>query len=215
MNWPRTVTCCPRALVTAIFPCRDHSLPASRQQMRDVQRALAEAMRERCCLCPLPRRHRAHGHRSGLLPARTAANRPSVRSVSSTVAVAAECARRKLAHHSRNRGPGTVFVRDWDVGGETGSQRRAIAAACSDLAIGDALAMQPLHEQRQVAWTDDTGTTLCVADSPARPAAASTVSDQLDRDSASWASRSASGRRSRRRPQLRPAIAQCAYACAL
>ena len=55
------------------FAIPDHSLPASLEVMRDILVMFEEVRAPGAGgrrLCPLPRRHRPHGHRRRLLPAR-------------------------------------------------------------------------------------------------------------------------------------------------
>jgi ADP-ribosylglycohydrolase len=144
------------------FPMRDHSLPESRQQMRELQRSLAAAMAKGAvyvhCRAGIGRTGVAVGcylreQGESALGALTELNRlwqQNARAASwPTIPETPEQEK---------------YVRDWHVGTEAGPLQR-YRGCLLGLAVGDALASAPADNTGKAEWTDDTGMMLCVAES--------------------------------------------------
>jgi ADP-ribosylglycohydrolase len=152
----------PEGISYGNFPMRDHSLPESRQQMRELQRALATAMSGGAvyvhCRAGIGRTGVAVGcylreQGESALGALTELNRlwqQNARAASWPTIPETEEQEK--------------YVRDWHVVSEAGPLRR-YRGCLIGLAIGDALASAPAGNTGKVEWTDDTGMMLCVAES--------------------------------------------------
>jgi ADP-ribosyl-[dinitrogen reductase] hydrolase len=144
------------------FPMRDHSLPDSRQQMRDLQQALAAAMK----------RGGVYIHcRAGIGRTGVAVGCYLREQGESGTGALAELNRlwqqnaRAASWPSIPETPEQEsYVRDWLVGA-TAAPLQRWRGCLVGLAIGDVMASQAAEAGGQAAWTDDTGMALCVAES--------------------------------------------------
>jgi ADP-ribosylglycohydrolase/protein-tyrosine phosphatase len=144
------------------FPMRDHSLPESRQQMRDLQRAIAEAMQDGAVYIHC----RAGIGRTGV------AVGCYLREQGESANGALNVLNRLWQQNARARSwpaiPETEeqerYIREWQPVPEAAGMQRHRGCLIG-LAVGDALASDAAAGTGPLAWTDDTGTTLCVAES--------------------------------------------------
>lgn len=152
----------PDNVVYQNFPMRDHSLPESPLQMREIQRAVANAMSQGAVYLHC----RAGIGRTGV------AMGCYLREQGESAAGALAELNRLWQQNARSASWPTIpeteeqeaYVRQWRTAGEVGSVRRWRGCLVA-LALGDALAAETVPASGPLAWTDDTGATLCVAES--------------------------------------------------
>jgi ADP-ribosylglycohydrolase len=144
------------------FPMQDHSLPESQQQMRDLQQAVAAAMK----------RGGVYIHcRAGIGRTGVAVGcylREQGESATGALAELNRLWQQSVRAASWPTIPETQeqedYVRHWLVGGMAAPLQRW-RGCLMGLAVGDALASQTADSAGKAAWTDDTGMALCVAES--------------------------------------------------
>jgi ADP-ribosylglycohydrolase len=144
------------------FPMRDHSLPESRQQMRELQGALVAAMQYGSVYVHC----RAGIGRTGV--AMGCYLREQGESAAGALAELNRLWQQNARAASWPSIPETEeqerYIREWQVGSEAGPLQRWRGCLLG-LAIGDALASHSAAHAGKAAWTDDTGMALCVAES--------------------------------------------------
>jgi ADP-ribosylglycohydrolase len=144
------------------FPMRDHSLPQSRQQMREVQQALQAAMQGGVVYVHC----RAGIGRTGV--AIGCYLREQGESASGALAELNRLWQQNARAASWPTIPETeeqeAYVRNWNSGEEALPSQRWRGCIVG-LAVADALAGEVASGDGPLAWTDDTGLMLCVAES--------------------------------------------------
>ncbi|MEO8315272.1 MAG: ADP-ribosylglycohydrolase family protein [Pseudomonadota bacterium] len=144
------------------FPMRDHALPQSRQQMREIQHAVAEGMTRGTVYVHC----RAGIGRTGVAvgcylreQGESAAN--VLTELNRLWQQNARAASWPLIPETEEQ---EQYVRQWQPASQVVQAQRHRGCLLG-LAIGDALASEQASDAGLLAWTDDTGMTLCVAES--------------------------------------------------
>ncbi|MEO6079769.1 MAG: ADP-ribosylglycohydrolase family protein [Steroidobacteraceae bacterium] len=145
------------------FPMLDHSVPASPQQMRAVQQALAEGMQAGMVYLHC----RAGIGRTGItvgcyLRERGESQLGALTELNRLWQQNARAASWPIIPETEEQ---ELYVREWRPQSLAEQPLQRYRGCLLTLAIGDALASAPDPAANTAAWADDTGMTLCVAES--------------------------------------------------